>query len=119
MAKVKMVNSTSTTRKRRPALTPEAREKQLVSYAYDLVEQRLLDGTASSQETTYFLKLGSEKSRLENEKLKEENKMLKAKTENLESQTRNEELVKQAIEAFRRYSGAAPDEDDYDDPDIF
>ena len=63
-------------RKVRPALNPEARENQLIALAVDLVEQRLLDGTASSQETTHFLKLGSMKNQLEMEKLREENTAL-------------------------------------------
>lgn len=95
----------------RPALTPEARENQLISLAVDLVEQRLLDGTASSQETTHFLKLGSMKNRLEMEKLQEENKLLQAKTEALQSTKRVEELYSEAISAMRRYSGNGdPDE---------
>ena len=89
----------------RPALTPEARENQLISLAVDLVEQRLLDGTASSQETTHFLKLGSMKNRLEMEKLQEENKLLQARTEALQSAKRVEELYSEAISAMRRYSG--------------
>ena len=63
----------------RPALTPEARENQMIALAVDLVEQRLLDGTASSQETTHYLKLGSMKNRLEMQKLEEENKLLRAR----------------------------------------
>ena len=95
----------------RPALTPEARENQLISLAVDLVEQRLLDGAASSQETTHFLKLGSMKNRLEMEKLKEENKLLQARTEALQSAKRVEELYSEAISAMRRYSGNGdPDE---------
>lgn len=102
------------TRKIRPALTPEARENQLIALAVDLVEQRLLDGTASSQETTHFLKLGSTKNRLEMEKLQEENRLLKAKTEALQSAKRVEELYSEAIKAMRRYSGQGdPDEDEY------
>ena len=102
-------------RKIRPALTPEARENQLIALAVDLVEQRLLDGTASSQETTHFLKLGSMKNKLEMEKLQEENRFLKAKTEALQSSKRVEELYLDAIKAMRRYSGqeGAPDEDEY------
>ena len=92
-------------KKRRPALSPEARENQLISLAVDLVEQRLLDGTASSQETTHFLKLGSMKNQLEMEKLKEENKLLQAKTESIQSAKRVEELYAEAINAMRRYSG--------------
>ena len=44
---------------RRKALTPEAREKQLIALAMDVAEERLRNGTASSQEVTHFLKLGS------------------------------------------------------------
>ena len=86
-------------------MTPEARENQLISLAVDLVEQRLIDGTASSQETTHFLKLGSMKNRLEMEKLEEENKLLKAKTESIQSQKRVEELYLEALNAMRNYAG--------------
>ena len=89
----------------RPALTPEARENQLIALAVDLVQQRLLDGSPSSQETAHFLKLGSMKNQLEMEKLREENKLLKAKTESIQSAKRVEELYAEAINAMRRYSG--------------
>lgn len=112
MAKVKKADSKNTTRKIRPALTPEARENQMIALAVDLVEQRLLDGTASSQETTHFLKLGSMKNRLEMEKLQEENRLLKARTEALQSAKRVEELYSEAIKAMRRYSGQGSDDDD-------
>ena len=102
-------------KKRRPALSPEARENQLISLAVDLVEQRLLDGTASSQETTHFLKLGSMKNQLEMEKLREENKLLQAKTESIQSAKRVEELYAEAINAMRRYSGNRSSSDDEDD----
>ena len=113
MAKVKKADSANSTRKIRPALTPEARENQMIALAVDLVEQRLLDGTASSQETTHFLKLGSMKNRLEMEKLQEENRLLKARTEALQSAKRVEELYSEAIKAMRRYSGQGSDDDDY------
>lgn len=113
MAKVKKADSKNTTRKIRPALTPETRENQMIALAVDLVEQRLLDGTASSQETTHFLKLGSMKNRLEMEKLQEENRLLKARTEALQSAKRVEELYSEAIKAMRRYSGQGSDDDEY------
>lgn len=100
-------------RKIRPAMTPEARENQLIALAVDLVEERLLNGTASSQETTHFLKLGSMKNRLEMEKLEEENRLLRAKTASLESAKRSEELFAEAIKAMRNYGGKG--EDQYDD----
>lgn len=112
MKKAKPKNAQGEPRKIRPATNPEAREKQLIALAVDLVEQRLLDGTASSQETTHFLKLGSMKNRLEMEKLQEENRFLQAKTEALQSAKRVEELYSEAISAMRRYSGNG-DSDEY------
>ena len=105
MSKTKVVSSSGTTRRIRPALSPEARENQLASLAVDLAEQQLLDGTASSQVITHYLKIASTKERLERERLKEENKLLRAKTEAIESTKRSEELMKEAIAAFRSYSG--------------
>lgn len=99
------VASSSSSRKRRPALSPEARENQLISLAVDLAEKQLQEGTASSQVITHYLKLGSTKERLEKEKLEEENKLLRAKTENLKSQKRVEELYSEAIKAMRNYAG--------------
>lgn len=110
MAKVK--GSQQQYREMAPALTPEAQESRCIAMAYTLAEQRLRDGTASSQETTHFLKLGSEKERLERDKLREENKLLQAKTEALKSQKNIEELYGQAIKALTDYAGKG-DEDDY------
>ena len=95
-----------------PALTPEARENQLISLAVDLAEKQLQEGTASSQVITHYLKLGSTKERLEKEKLAEENKLLRARTEALQSAKKQEELFEQAIKAMRRYSGNGDDDDE-------
>lgn len=97
---------------RRPAMTPDARENQLISMAVDLAEKQLEEGTASSQVITHFLKLGSSKERLEREKLEEENKLLRAKTESLQSQKRVEELYAEALAAMRRYNGQGDSNDD-------
>lgn len=102
----------STAKRGRPALSPEARENQMVALAVDLAEQQLIDGTASSQVITHFLKIGSMRERLERERLEEENKLLKAKTEALQSAKRVEELYEDAINAMKRYSGNA-DADEY------
>ena len=112
MPKAKVKSPSSSSRKMRPALTPEARENQLVSLAVDLAEQQLRDGTASSQVITHYLKLGSTKERLEKEKLEEENKLLRAKTEALQSQKKVEELYTEALNAMRQYAGHG-DPDDY------
>ena len=119
MAKVKSASSSSSTKKNiRPALTPEARENQLISLAIDLVEQRLIDGTASAQETTHFLKLASKKAKLEAERAELENELIKAKTQSLRDQADVKTLYKDAIAAMRRYSGHGgdgEDEDEYND----
>lgn len=95
-----------------PALTLEGRENQLIAASYDLAEKRILEGTASSQELTYFLKAGSSKARLELEKLRKENELLRAKTEALEAQVSNEALLEKALKAFRSYRGEDEDEED-------
>lgn len=93
-----------------PAQTPEAREQQLIGLAYDLVEQRLLEGTATSQETTHFLKMGSYRQKLELDKIKHENEMLEAKTESLRSEKRTEELYENALKAMRSYNSITFDD---------
>ena len=112
MARVKKVGSSGSTRKIRPALTPEAREGQLISLAIDLAEKQMIEGTASSQVITHYLKLGTEKARLEKEKLQKENELLSAKTEAIKSAERIEELYSKAIEYMQIYSGRKSDEDD-------
>lgn len=97
---------------RRPAMTPDARENQMINLAVDLAEKQLEEGTASSQVITHFLKLGSSKERLEREKLEEENKLLRAKTESLQSQKRVEELYAEALAAMRRYNGQGDSNDE-------
>lgn len=94
-----------------PALDPEARQNQLIALAVDCAEQQLRDGTASSQVITYYLKQGSIQAKLEIERLREENKLLRAKTDQLKSEKRSEELVEEALKAFRNYAGHGdPDE---------
>lgn len=92
-------------RKRRPAQTVEARENQLIALAVDLAEKQLLEGTASSQVITHYLKLGSTKERLEKQILEEQVDLLKAKTEALQSARRAEELFADAMKAFAIYRG--------------
>lgn len=106
MAKGKAVRSSDTSRKSmRPALTPEARENQMISLAMDLAEQQLREGTASSQLITEFVRRGSTKSRLEQEILEEQKELIEAKTQSLQSAQRIEELYANALDAMRNYSG--------------
>ncbi len=99
-------------RRMRPALTPEARENQLISLAVDLAEQQLRDGTASSQVITHYLKLGSTKEKIEKEILEKQKELIEAKTKSIVSNGEAAELYANALAAFRKYSGAGGEDDD-------
>lgn len=98
-------NNRKVSKRGRPAHTPESRENQLIAHAVNLAEKQMIEGTASSQVITHFLKLGTVKAQLENEKLKHENELLKAKTEAIESTKNQEELYKRVLDAMKQYSG--------------
>lgn len=118
MAKVKNSNSLGDSKHIRPALTPEARENQLIYLATELAEQQLKDGTASSQVITHYLKLGSIKERIEKEILEKQKELISAKTEALQSAKRIEELYANAITAMRQYNGQDDnykEDDEYDE----
>ena len=105
MVKAKKTDTKGSSKKTRPALTPEAREGQLISRAIDLAEQQLIDGTASSQVITHFLKLGSMREKLERERLEEENRLLKAKTKAIADEGEIKAIYEEALKAFRGYRG--------------
>lgn len=113
MRKSKAERSSESPRKMRPALSPEARENQLISLAVDLAEKQLREGTASSQVITHYLKLGSSKEKIEKEILEKQRELIEAKTKSLHSSAKIEELYTKAIDAMRSYSGHGGDFDDY------
>lgn len=92
-------------RKLRPALSPEAQESRMISLAMDLAEQQLLDGTASSQVITHFLRIGSLEYEKKIEKLEKENELLRAKADALDSVQKQELLYQKAIDSMKLYSG--------------
>lgn len=102
------------TRKQIPARTPEARENQLINLAIDLAEEKLRNGTASSQIITTLLTLATTKHRLENEKLRSDLEVAKAKIEQINRQEDSKELYEKALAAFRSYQ-TSPMEDEYDE----
>jgi hypothetical protein len=111
MKKAKAVTSSKSSRKMRPALSPEAEENQMISLAMDLAKQQLQDGTASSQLITEFVKRGSTKARIEQEILEKQKGLIEAKTQSLQSAQRIEELYENALDAMRNYSGQNNSED--------
>jgi hypothetical protein len=103
------------------ATTLEGREDQLIAAAMDLVEERIHNKSASAQETIHFLRLGSTKAKLENEKLKAENQVLLTRVKEMEARTSSDELLQNALDAFRGYVGevAVEVEDDYYNEDVY
>lgn len=99
------------TRKSRSMSTPESELNRIVGKALDLVEKRIDEGTATSQETTTLIKYGSEKARLEQERIRYEIEYLKAKSDALASTKRSEELFEEAIKAMRSYNGITSEEE--------
>lgn len=106
--------TTKVRRSQAPGKTIASRENQLIRLAYDLAERKIRNGTATAQEVTYFLKMGSVLAQLEKAKLEKENQLLEAKTESLHSRKKIEELYTKAMAAFKTYSGQEeiPDEDE-------
>lgn len=94
------------------AITSEARDAQMASLAYDLVEQRMRDGTATSQETCYFLKLRNQNVQLEKKKLEKQIELLEAKTEQIHAASRIDELYSEAIRSFKLYEGSISDDEE-------
>lgn len=93
-------------------ITDEDRENYMINLAMDLVEKRLIEGTATSQETTHFLKLGSTESRVRKRILDQEEELIKAKTDNLRMQENMERRINEAIDAMKTYSGNGTEYDE-------
>ena len=92
----------------RRSTTPQGRENELIALAYGLVEKRIREGTATSQEVTHFLKLGSTREQLEQQRLHYENQLTEVKIKAIESQAEIETLYREALAAMRQYSGQEP-----------
>lgn len=90
-----------------PALTPEARENQIIAQAVDLAEIQIINGTASSQIITHYLKLAAsrERERLEEEKLRKEIELLDAKTKAVQDARDIKQLYEDAMNAMKTYRG--------------
>lgn len=102
----------SSRRKPRTDTSPQSRENEMIALAMDRVEERMRNGQASSAEYVHFLRLGTERAKLEREKLEYENKLIAAKTESIQQQGELKELFENAINAIHRYQGNPIDEDD-------
>lgn len=113
------VDQRASTAQRPRASTLQGREDQMINKAVDLAERQLDDGTASAQVISHYLKLGSSREKLEQERIAREVELLEIKKEAYASAARMEELMSEAINAFRSYSGQPvelePGEDYYEE----
>ena len=85
--------------------TPEGRENELIDMAYNEVAMRIARHEATAAELVHFLKMGSEKERLERSKIETEMELQRAKTVAIEEGRSMEQIAKEAMEAFKKYSG--------------
>lgn len=93
-----------------PSLNPSKREDQLINSAMNAAEKQMNDGTASAAVIVHFLRLGSEKSKLESEKLKKENLLLEAKTKDINTDQGDKGDAKKAIDALSMYKSSSADD---------
>lgn len=93
------------TRRRSRARTLEGREQEITTAAYDLAEEQIRAGTASSQVVTHFLKMGSTRELVEQERIRGQIEVDRVKAEQLEGQKRIEAMYVEALDAMRSYSG--------------
>lgn len=112
MQRVKKSGKVDSETRMRPAINPEAEEKQMIYLATNLAKKQLMEGTASSQVITHYLKLGSTKEQVEKEILEKQKLLIEAKTEALQSAKRIEELYSNALSAMRVYGGQGEPDDE-------
>lgn len=98
-----------------PARTSEGRESQMINLAMSLAEEKLKNGTASSQIIVHYLNLGTEKAKLERMGLEADVELKRSKAKVLEMQATSEEVAQKALEAFKSYAGLKYEEDDDED----
>lgn len=95
--------------RRRPATTPEGRENQMIALAVNLAEKQMLEGTASAQVISHYLKLGSSREQLEKERIQHENELMAVKKDAIANAQNMESLFSEAISAMRSYQGGFSD----------
>lgn len=89
------------------ATTPEALAAQIRLHALYLLDQRLLDGTATSQDIGYALAYDPEKNKLEAEEHRARTKKIVSQTKYMDSQANYEKLAEEAINAFKSYQSSS------------
>lgn len=94
----------------RPATLPENREKQLISLAFDEIENRLREGSVSNTLLAQLFRMGTRRERVEQEQIEATSELKRAQVKRVESAEKFEQLYKEAMDMFRIYSGDVDDE---------
>ena len=107
MARKTSSTPSSPKRKLPPATSPEEQENRMIMYANQMAEEQLRNGTAPPSLVLHYVKLGTEKEKLELEKeiLRSNKRLLEARADQIDSSKSNAELYENAINAMRRYGG--------------
>lgn len=95
-----------------PMLTDEGLENFMISTAFQAAYKRMMNGTASSQEITHFLKLGSSKNKKEMQILENQKDLLTAKTKAINDSEDFTKIAKEAMQAMSEYQGRGAQEDE-------
>ena len=88
-----------------PAKTPEDQEQRMINLTMRQTEQMLKEGRAPAPVLVHFLRLATEKTKLENEKLRSDMQLADAKIKAIEAQKHSDELYEKAFAAFKSYGG--------------
>lgn len=92
-----------------PAFDEEDQEKKLIALAYSQAEKELQEGTASSQIVTHFLRLGTERAKLEHAQIELQNSLLQEKIIEARETQKIAEMVDDVLKALRSYSYVLPE----------
>lgn len=97
-----------------PALNDESQESKLISLAFKQAQRELEEQTASSQVVTHFLRLGSQRAKVELRKLELENKLLEEKILSERSGQELTNMLGEVLAALKSYSYSPPGDSDVD-----
>lgn len=88
-------------------LTVEGMAAQVRYHAALLLDQRLLDGTASAQEVSLALRYDPEMDELSKGEVRARTKKIESQTKFIEDQSNYEKQVAEALDAFKSYRSSA------------
>ena len=98
-----------------PAQSDDERERQLINLSMDAAEARIRAGVATSAEICHFLKLGSQRAKLEQVELQENIKLLQAKSDDILESKKASAQFEELMSVLRQYGGISDDEDTEDE----